>query len=99
MSNIFDLSCVEDLPENLVSELVTIRRDKFGDRLVDLISLSKDGLNIDQLMCGYYRIYGAYEGRSKVVAKLYNMQKLNNSPIKKVKGKKCIYKITKGQNK
>ena len=91
--DIFDLSDLSDLPQDLKNELVVNRRDDFELKMISLFKMAKRELNIDQIQAAYFRKYNEYKERTKITAKLYNMARSSNSAIESVKGRKGVYKL------
>lgn len=94
MSDIFDLSSIDDIPEK-VKEGISI--DIFAVRIIELFEIAKRPLNVDELTVGYYRKFNSVdeEGKTKrqITVKVYNMSKEKNSKIKSVAGKKGVYEL------
>lgn len=91
--DIFDLSDLSDLPQDLKNELVVNRRDDFELKMISLFKMAGRELNIDQIQAAYFRKYNEYKERTKITAKLYNMARSSNSAIESVKGRKGVYKL------
>lgn len=94
MSDIFDLSSIDDIPEK-VKEGISI--DIFAVRIIELFEIAKRPLNVDELTVGYYRKFHSVdeEGKTKrqITVKVYNMSKEKNCKIKSVTGKKGVYEL------
>lgn len=95
-SDVFDLTDLSDLPQELRQELVVSKRDEFEKRLIELFKRAGRELNIDEIQAAYYRVHGEFKSRNKVTAKLYNMSRASNSATESVKGRKGVYRLREG---
>ena len=98
-TNIFDLTNVDDIPENVKKD---INIDLFAKRIVELFVLANRDLSIDEITVAYYRKYkdddSDVKTKKQIMSKLYNMSRERNSQIKSVEGKKGIYALCKEKN-
>ncbi len=95
-TNIFDLTNVDDIPENVKKD---INIDLFAKRIIELFVLADRDLSIDEITVAYYRRYkdddSEVKTKKQIMSKLYNMSRERNSQIKSVEGKKGIYTLCK----
>ena len=98
-TNIFDLTNVDDIPENVKKD---INIDLFAKRIVELFVLADRDLSIDEITVAYYRRYkdddSEVKTKKQIMSKLYNMSRERNSQIQSVEGKKGIYALCKENN-
>lgn len=96
MSDIFDLSSIDDLPQRIKDG---INIDAFATRILELFEIAQRELSIDEITVGYYRKFKEIdkEGKTKrqITVKLYSMSKEKNAKIKSVEGKKGVYALIK----
>ncbi len=94
MNNIFDLTNVDDIPEDVKKDISV---DVFATRIIALFELAKRELSIDEITVGYYRKYKNIETEPKIkkqiMGKVYNMSRERTPRIKSVEGKKGIYAL------
>ncbi len=94
MKDIFDLTNVDDIPEDVKKDISV---DVFATRIITLFELAKRELSIDEITVGYYRKYKNIETERKtkkqIMGKVYNMSRERNPQIKSVEGKKGIYAL------
>lgn len=98
LQNIFDLSNVSDIPHEIKEQLGFLNKNNFEEQLVELFTTANMELNLDQIMVGFYRKYGETKERRAIINKLYNMCRYDHPLIKKVEGKKGVYKLRKNNN-
>lgn len=70
--NIFDLSNLSDLPENLASEL---RLESVIDKKIIALFKEKTPLNYNEIIVGWFRKYGQVKSRGYFRTSLYRMSK------------------------
>lgn len=92
MKNLFDLEYLDDLPDDLKSDLKILKRDDFELKIIELFKRSSGELNIDQIQAGYFRLHNEIKDRRQMTAKLYTMCKDSKPAIKAIEGKKGVYK-------
>lgn len=71
MNDIFEIT--EDLPDEVKSNLVGIEKNRVDNLLIDLLTIAKRPLTLDELIVGLYRKYNVQIDRAKITAKLYRM--------------------------
>ena len=94
MNNIFDLNNLEDLTQEIKSQLVIQKVDPAYKKIISLLEKAGKPLNLDEMMVGYYREYGVLKPRKYFMSKLYNMSRSRFKQIESVKGKKGTYALT-----
>ena len=87
-NNIFDLTNVDDLPEDQKRQLKLINVRDDAKNLLGLFEL-KNRLSIDEIIVGLYRLHKMIKSRTWVSSTLYNLSK--KSLIKKVDGSQGEY--------
>ena len=97
MTDLFDLSNIDDLPEEVRKE---INVDLFAKRIIDLFELAQRDLSIDEITVAYYRKYYTEDtdikSKKQIMSKLYNMSRERNPKIKSVEKQKGVYALCKG---
>lgn len=97
MTDLFDLTNIDDLPEDMQGD---INIDIFAKRITDLFCIAKRDLSIDEITVAYYRKYRTEDTETKskkqIMSKLYNMSRERNPRIKSVEGQKGVYALCKG---
>ena len=64
--NIFDLTDVSDIPEEISSELVC---DNFAQNILKLFELAGRNLTIDEITVGYYRQFNEIKTKRQIMGK------------------------------
>lgn len=80
MKNIFDLSNIDDLPENMQTD---VNSGSFENRILCLFRIAKRKLNVDEVTVAYYRKFRKIKTRKQMATKLYNMTRAKSPKIKK----------------
>lgn len=88
MINIFDLSNVDDIAEEVRKDLNVV----FETRIIKLFELAKRDLSVDEVTVGYCRKYNEVKTRKQIMGKLYNMARATKPKIESVPHKKGIYR-------
>lgn len=93
MSDIFDISDLGDVPSIIKNGL---KRDPFGEEILQLFKLAQRPLSIDEVYIAHYRMFsaeqtqdGGYKTKQgiepktkrQIMLKLYNMSKDENAQI------------------
>lgn len=81
-NNIFDVSSVDDLPQELKKELKKKNLNANDDKILELF-LDKSDLTIDEILIGLYRKHKVIQKRSWVSNRLFSLSKAGK--IKKTK--------------
>ncbi len=89
--NPFDLSNIDDLPDSLKGDLRAYKIDRVEKNIMDLFSLAKRHLTLDEITVSYFRQYGEEISRKQMMTKLYNMSRAQSPLLKTIKGKKGVY--------
>ena len=92
MTDIFDLSNIDDIAEEVTKDLSV---DVFENHIIELFDLAKRDLSVDEVTVGYCRKYNEVKTKKQIMGKLYNMSRARNPKIKSVKGQKGIYRKVK----
>ena len=79
MSDIFDISDLEDVPAIIKNGL---KRDPFGEEILQLFKLAQRPLSIDEVYIALYRMFS--KTKPQIMLKLYNMSKDENAQIEQV---------------
>lgn len=94
MADIFDLTNMNDLPEEIKDG---INVDAYATRILSLFELAQRELSIDEITVAYYRKYKTEDTEIKtkkqIMSKLYNMSRERNPKIVSVDGKKGVYTL------
>ena len=93
MINIFDLSNVDDIAEEVRKDLSV---DVFETHIIELFELAKRDLSVDEVTVGYCRKYDEVKTKKQIMGKLYNMSRATKPKIESVPHKKGIYRKKKG---
>jgi len=88
-NNIFDVSSVDDLPQELKKELKKKNLNANDGKILELF-FDKNDLTIDEILIGLYRKHKVIQKRSWVSNRLFSLSKAGK--IKKVR--KGVYAIT-----
>lgn len=81
---------IEDLPEELKSELQACKTDALEDQIIHVINdLYKGMANIDEILVGLYRKFKSMQKRPFLISRLYRM--MRSGVIFSVKKKKGVY--------
>ena len=96
--DIFDLSDLSDLPQNVKSDLNVLKRDDFENKIINVFRRANRELTLDEVTVGYYRLHNEEKERKQIMAKLYNMSRTNRPAIKSIEGKKGVYKLILGED-
>ena len=91
MSDIFDLSNVDDIPDEVKEGIVV---DVVATRILELFKIAKRPLSIDEITVAYYRKFKDEDDdlktKKQIMGKVYNMSRERNAKIKSVEGKKGV---------
>lgn len=71
MTDIFEIT--NDLPNEVKSNLVSLEKNRIDNLLIDLLTIAKRPLTLNELIVGLYRKYNVQIDRAKITAKLYRM--------------------------
>ena len=96
MTDIFDLSNVDDIPEEVKEGIIV---DVVATRILELFKIAKRPLSIDEITVAYYRKFKDEDDdlktKKQIMGKVYNMSRERNAKIKSVEGKKGVYTVCK----
>lgn len=96
--DIFDLSDLSDLPQNIKSELNVMKRDEFENKIIDVFRRARRDITLDEVTVGYFRLHNEEKERKQIMSKLYNMSRNNRPAIESVSGKKGVYRLILGDD-
>lgn len=71
MTDIFEIT--DDLPNEVKSNLACLEKNRIDNLLIDLLTIAKRPLTLNELIVGLYRKYNVQIDRAKLTAKLYRM--------------------------
>ena len=90
--NIFDLSDVSDIPDEISTDL---NCDDFGRNILTLFNKAGRNLTIDEITVGYYRQFKEIKTKRQIMGKLYNMARARDAKIKSISQLKGVYGVVK----
>lgn len=90
--NIFDLTDVSDIPEEISAEL---SNDVFAQNILTLFNKAGRNLTIDEVTVGYYRQFNEIKTKRQIMVKLYSMARARNAKIKSIPNLKGVYGMVK----
>ena len=96
MADIFDLTNVDDIPDEVKEGIVV---DIVATRILELFKIARRDLSIDEITVAYYRKFKDEDDdiktKKQIMGKVYNMSRERNAKIKSVEGKKGVYTLCK----
>ena len=90
--NIFDLTDVSDIPEEISAEL---SNDVFAQNILTLFNKAGRNLTIDEVTVGYYRQFEEIKTKRQIMVKLYSMARARNAKIRSIPNLKGVYGVVK----
>lgn len=90
--NIFDLTDVSDIPEEISTEL---SNDVFAQNILTLFNKAGRNLSIDEITVGYYRQFDVIKTKRQIMVKLYNMARARKAKIRSIPKLKGVYGVVK----
>ena len=90
--NIFDLTDVSDIPEEISAEL---SNDVFAQNILTLFNKAGRNLTIDEITVGYYRQFKEIKTKRQIMVKLYSMARARNAKIRSIPNCKGMYGVIK----
>lgn len=90
--NIFDLTDVSDIPEEISAEL---SNDVFAQNILTLFNKAGRNLTIDEITVGYYRQFNEIKTKRQIMVKLCNMARAREAKIKSIPNRKGMYGVIK----
>ena len=90
--NIFDLTDVSDIPEEISAEL---SNDVFAQNILTLFNKAGRNLTIDEVTVGYYRQFKEIKTKRQIMVKLYSMARARNAKIRSIPNLKGVYGMVK----
>ena len=90
--NIFDLTDVSDIPEEISAEL---SNDVFAQNILTLFNKAGRNLTIDEITVSYYRQFNEIKTKRQIMVKLYSMARARRAKIKSIPKLKGVYGMVK----
>ena len=90
--NIFDLTDVSDIPEEISAELTY---DVFFFFFLKLFNEAGRNLTINEITVGYYRQFNEIKTKRQIMVKLYSMARARNAKIRSIPNLKGVYGVVK----
>ena len=90
--NIFDLTDVSDIPEEISTEL---SHDVFAQNILTLFNKAGRNLTIDEITVGYYRQFNVIKTKRQIMVKLYSMARAKEAKIRSIPNLKGVYGVVK----
>ena len=90
--NIFDLTDVSDIPEEISTDL---RRDVFAQNILKLFNKAGRNLTVDEITVGYYRQFKEIKTKRQIMVKLYSMARARKAKIRSIPNLKGVYGVVK----
>ena len=90
--NIFDLTDVSDIPEEISTEL---SHDVFAQNILTLFNKAGRNLTIYEITVGYYRQFKEIKTKRQIMVKLYSMARARNAKIRSIPNLKGVYEVIK----
>ena len=90
--NIFDLTDVSDIPEEISAEL---SNDVFAQNILKLFKEAGRKLTVDEITVGYYRQFKEIKTKRQIMVKLYSMARARNAKIRSMPNRKAVYEVIK----
>lgn len=90
--NIFDLTDVSDIPEEISAEL---SNNVFAQNILTLFNKAGRNLTIDEITVGYYRQFNVIKTKRQIMVKLYSMVRARNAKIRSIPNLKGVYGVVK----
>ena len=88
--NIFDLTDVSDIPDEISTEL---NCDVFAQNILTLFNKSGRNLTINEITVGYYRQFKEIKTKRQITVKLYSMARARNAKIRSIPNLKGVYGV------
>ena len=88
--NIFDLTDVSDIPDEISTEL---NCDVFAQNILTLFNKAGRNLTIDEVTVGYYRQFEEIKTKRQIMVKLYSMARARNAKIRSIPNLKGVYGV------
>lgn len=95
-TDIFDLSDLSDIPQEIKRDLKILARDDFEKNIIKLFKKAARQLTIDEVTVAYFRFFKEKKDRKAIMAKLYNMSRSKRPAIISVENRKGVYVLAEG---
>lgn len=92
-SDIFELDPfrLNDIPDELVTELRISRADKADAEVLELFRIANRPLNVREVLVGLYRKFGVSEKRTAIAARIYRLTQSHQ--LEGIEGERGVYKL------
>ena len=90
--NIFDLTDISDIPDEISTEL---NCDVFAQNILTLFNKAGRNLTIDEVTVGYYRQFKEIKTKRQITVKLYSMARARKAKIRSIPNLKGVYGVVK----
>ena len=90
--NIFDLTDISDIPDEISTDL---NYDVFAQNILTLFNKAGRNLTIDEITVGYYRQFKEIKTKRQIMVKLYSMARARNAKIRSIPNLKGVYGVIK----
>ena len=90
--NIFDLTDVSDIPEEISAELTY---DVFAQNILKLFNEAGRNLTINEITVAYYRKFKEIKTKKQITIKVYDMARARNAKIRSIPKLKGVYGVVK----
>ena len=88
--NIFDLTDVSDIPDEISKEL---NCDVFAQNILTLFNKAGRNLTINEITVAYYRQFKEIKTKRQIMVKLYSMARARNAKIRSIPNLKGVYGV------
>ena len=90
--NIFDLTDVSDIPDEISTDLTN---DVFAQNILKLFKKAGRNLSVDEITVGYYRQFKEIKTKRQITVKLYSMARARSAKIRSIPNLKGVYGVVK----
>lgn len=90
--NIFDLTDVSDIPDEISKDLTY---DVFAQNILKLFKEAGRSLSIAEVTVGYYRRFKEIKTKRQIMVKLYSMARARKAKIRSIPNLKGVYGMVK----
>lgn len=94
--DIFDLTNLSDLPEEIQAFATVKERkkkaDEFAEQISKLFAIAKRPLTLSEMIVGLYRQFNVKIGRKALMMKFFYLSRVKNSDIKQINTLQYVHK-------
>lgn len=90
--NIFDLTDVSDIPDEISTEL---NCDVFAQNILTLFKEAGRSLTVPEVTVAYYRRFNEIKTKRQIMVKLYSMARAREAKIRSIPNHKGVYGVVK----